>query len=135
MSVAPVTAELFRRHPDNPLLTAADWPIPVNVVFNPAAVEIDGETVLLARVEGRTGISHLTVARSANGVDGWTIDEEPLLAPIEGVEGEQWGFEDARVVWVDELERMLAGRVMADAAVPDDPGLGRMEVAARGVDA
>ena len=44
-------AELFRRHPANPILTAADWPIPVNVVFNPAAVEVGGETVLLARVE------------------------------------------------------------------------------------
>ena len=66
--------ELFRRHPGNPLLTAADWPTAVNVVFNPAAVEVAGETVLLARVEARTGISHLTVARSANGVDGWQID-------------------------------------------------------------
>ncbi len=109
MSVARVTAELFRRHPANPLLTAAGWPVPVNVVFNPAAVEIDGETVLLARVEDRTGISHLTVARSANGVDGWTIDEEPLLAPIEGVEGEQWGFEDPRVVWVEELDTHVIG--------------------------
>jgi pimeloyl-ACP methyl ester carboxylesterase len=27
------------------------------------------------------GISHLTVARSANRVDGWSIDAEPLLAP------------------------------------------------------
>ena len=95
--------ELFRRHPANPILTAADWPIPVNVVFNPAAVQVGGETVLLARVEARTGISHLTVARSANGVDGWKIDPEPLLAPVEGSDGEEWGFEDARAVWVEEL--------------------------------
>ena len=95
--------ELFRRHPANPILAAADWPIPVNVVFNPAAVQVGGETVLLARVEARTGISHLTVARSANGVDGWKIDREPLLAPLEGSDGEEWGFEDARAVWVEEL--------------------------------
>ncbi|MDX6580108.1 MAG: beta,4-mannooligosaccharide/beta,4-mannosyl-N-acetylglucosamine phosphorylase, partial [Gaiellales bacterium] len=43
--------ELFRREPANPILTAADWPIPVNVVFNPAAVVVGEETVLLARVE------------------------------------------------------------------------------------
>jgi predicted GH43/DUF377 family glycosyl hydrolase len=97
--------ELFRRHPANPILTAADWPTSANVVFNPAAVQVDGETVLLARVEARTGISHLTVARSANGVDGWKIAEEPLLAPRAGNEGEQWGFEDARAVWVEELSR------------------------------
>jgi predicted GH43/DUF377 family glycosyl hydrolase len=54
-----------------------------------------------------TGISHLTVARSANGVDGWRVAEEPLLAPQEGVESEQWGFEDARTVWVEELERFV----------------------------
>lgn len=97
--------ELFRRHPANPLLTAADWPTAVNVVFNPAAVQIGGETVLLARVEARTGISHLAVARSPNGVDGWSIDPEPLLEPVEGNEAEQWGFEDARAVWVEELGR------------------------------
>jgi predicted GH43/DUF377 family glycosyl hydrolase len=97
--------ELFRRHPANPLLTAEDWPTAVNVVFNPAAVQIGAETVLLARVETRTGISHLAVARSANGVDGWSIDPKPLLEPVKGIETEQWGFEDARVVWVDELGR------------------------------
>jgi beta-1,2-mannobiose phosphorylase / 1,2-beta-oligomannan phosphorylase len=99
--------ELFLRHPTNPILTAADWPYPVNAVFNPAAAEVDGRTVILARVEDLRGISHLTAARSANGVDGWEIDAEPLLAPEEGVPGEQWGFEDARVVWVGELGRWV----------------------------
>jgi len=75
------TAELFQRHAGNPILTAADWPYPVNAVFNPAATAVNGETVLLARVEDRRGISHLTVARSANGLDGWSIEPEPLLAP------------------------------------------------------
>jgi predicted GH43/DUF377 family glycosyl hydrolase len=102
-----VTRELFRRHPQNPLLTSEQWPYPVNAVFNPGAAVVAGETVLLARVEGLTGISHLTVARSANGVDGWSIASEPLLAPIDGVESEQWGFEDARCVWVDELDRWV----------------------------
>jgi predicted GH43/DUF377 family glycosyl hydrolase len=75
----------------------------VNVVFNPAAALVGGETVLLSRVETLTGISHLTVARSSNGVDGWRIAAEPLLAPAEGVESERWGFEDARAVWIEEL--------------------------------
>ncbi len=100
-----VRRELFARHPGNPLLTAEDWPTPVNAVFNPAAAVVDGETVLVVRVEALTGISHLTVARSANGVDGWRIAAEPLLAPDERIESEQWGFEDARAVWVDELDR------------------------------
>jgi beta-1,2-mannobiose phosphorylase / 1,2-beta-oligomannan phosphorylase len=96
--------ELFRRHPGNPILSPQNWPYPANAVFNAAAASVDGETVLLARVEDLRGISHLTVARSANGVDGWTIDAEPLLAPAPGVTTEQWGFEDPRVVWVDELD-------------------------------
>ena len=94
--------ELFERHPGNPILTAADWPYPVNAVFNPAATAVNGETVLLARVEDRRGISHLTVTRSANGLDGWAIEREPLLSPAEET-SEQWGFEDARLVRVDEL--------------------------------
>ena len=98
--------ELFQRHAGNPILTAADWPYPVNAVFNPAAAAANGETVLLARVEDRRGISHLTVARSVNGLDGWSVEPEPLLAP-DGETSEQWGFEDARVVWVDELDRWV----------------------------
>jgi predicted GH43/DUF377 family glycosyl hydrolase len=101
------TGELFARHPANPILTAQDWPYPVNAVFNPAAAQVDGATVLLARVEDRRGISHLTVARSANGTDGWTIEAEPLLAPDDSTASEQWGFEDPRVVWVDELDRWV----------------------------
>jgi predicted GH43/DUF377 family glycosyl hydrolase len=99
--------QLFHRHPANPILTADDWPQAVNVVFNPAAVEVGGETVLLARVEARTGLSHLQVARSANGVDGWQVAPEPLLAARNGHDDEQWGFEDARVVWVEELGRFV----------------------------
>jgi beta-1,2-mannobiose phosphorylase / 1,2-beta-oligomannan phosphorylase len=95
--------ELFTRHPANPILQASDWPYPVNVVFNPAAARVGDETVVIARVEDLRGISHLSVARSANGIDGWRIDPEPLLASEEGVESELWGFEDPRVVFVPEL--------------------------------
>ena len=99
--------ELFTRHPGNPILSAGEWPYPVNVVFNPAAAQLGDTTVVLARVEDLRGLSHLTVARSANGVDGWTIDPEPLLAAQDGVESEMWGFEDARVVFAPELGRWV----------------------------
>jgi predicted GH43/DUF377 family glycosyl hydrolase len=98
-----MTSGLFARSAANPILTADGWPIGVNAVFNPAAVQVGAETVLLVRVEDRRGISHLTVARSSNGVDGWQVDEEPLLSPTADAEDEQWGFEDARAVWVEEL--------------------------------
>jgi len=89
-------------------------------VFNPAAAEVDGETVLLARVEDRRGISHLTVARSPNGLDNWSVDPEPLLTPDEGIPSEQWGFEDARIVWVDELARWV---ITCTAYGPAGPGV------------
>ena len=43
--------EWFARHPGNPILTIDDWPYPANSVFNAGATVIDGETLLLVRVE------------------------------------------------------------------------------------
>ena len=40
-----------------------------------------------------------------------------------------------RIQHASLFERMLARRVVADATVADDPGLGRMQVAARRIDA
>ncbi len=69
--------ELLQRHKLNPILTAANWPYPINSVFNPGATLLaDGTTLLLCRVEDRRGQSHLCAARSANGVDGWRIDPD-----------------------------------------------------------
>lgn len=110
--------ELFHRLPANPILTADHWPYPVNTVFNPAAAQVGDTTVILARGEDLRGISHLTVARSANGIDGWTVDPEPLLAPAEGVESEQWGFEDPRVVFLPELDRWAITRTAFGPAGP-----------------
>jgi len=96
--------DLFRRHPGNPILSAPDWQYPANAVFNPGAAQDNGGTVLLARVEDRRGISHLTVARSVNGLDGWSVEPKALLAPRDQLHGERWGFEDARIVRLDELD-------------------------------
>ena len=102
-----MSGELLHRHAANPILTAEQWPYTVNAVLNAAAARVDGSTVLLVRVEDRRGISHLTVARSKNGLDEWAVEPEPLLAPDEDVASEQWGFEDPRVVWVEELGRFV----------------------------
>jgi predicted GH43/DUF377 family glycosyl hydrolase len=99
--------DMFERHPDNPLLTADDWPIRVNSVFNPGVCERDGDTVLICRVEDVRGLSHLWVARSADGIADWKIDEKPFLSPDQSVMEECWGFEDARVVFVEELGRWV----------------------------
>ncbi len=99
--------ELFRRHPGNPILTAADWPYPANSVFNAGATRLPhGETVLLVRVEDRRGISHLTVARSADGIGDWRIDPKPTLRPRPKAYPEElWGIEDPRIVYLPDIEQ------------------------------
>ncbi len=98
---------LFRRHPGNPILTAADWPYPMNTVFNAAATLLhDGTTLLLSRVEDRRGHSHLCAARSKNGIDGWQIDPRPTLEPDPiNYPEELWGIEDPRITFLPELEK------------------------------
>jgi predicted GH43/DUF377 family glycosyl hydrolase len=98
---------LFTRYPGNPILSREHWPYSINSVFNAGAVLLtDGDTLLLCRVEDRTGFSHLCVARSTNGVDGWRIDPHPTLMPnpVEFPE-EIWGIEDPRITYVPELEQ------------------------------
>jgi len=99
--------ELFRRYEGNPILTADHWPYPANTVFNAGATLLDtGETLLLVRVEDRRGISHLTAARSADGVTNWQIDPQPTLSPDpQNYPEEIWGIEDPRITWVEELNR------------------------------
>ena len=83
--------ELFHRHADNPILTASDWPYPAHAVFNAGACQVNGETVLLVRVEDRRGHSHLTVARSHDGVTNWRIDSQPSFAPIHAASRKKHG--------------------------------------------
>ena len=66
--------ELFQRCKKNPILTVEDWPYKAHSVFNPAAAIVNGITLLMVRVEDHRGFSHLTIARSKNGIDGWEID-------------------------------------------------------------
>ncbi|MGQ9632190.1 MAG: glycosidase [bacterium] len=96
--------ELFRRYENNPILTARDWPYPANSIFNAAATKIGGETLLLARVEDRRGISHLTAARSRDGITDWRVDPQPALMPDpENHPEEIWGVEDPRITYLEEV--------------------------------
>jgi predicted GH43/DUF377 family glycosyl hydrolase len=114
--------ELLHRYKLNPILTAADWPYPVNSVFNPGATLLaDGTTLLLCRVEDRRGHSHLCAARSANGIDNWKIDSRPTLpADPERFPEELWGIEDPRITYVPELSQYA---VVYTAYTRDGPGV------------
>jgi len=96
--------ELFQRHPDNPILTVSSWPYRANSVFNAAAAEVNGKILLLARVEDYRGISHLTAARSKDGITNWQIDSAPTLKPEpEKYPEELWGIEDPRITWIEDM--------------------------------
>jgi len=115
-------AELFHRHKKNPILTADNWPYPVNSVFNAGATLLqDGTTLLLCRVEDRRGLSHLCAARSVNGKDSWQIDQQPTLLPDpDNYPEELWGIEDPRITFVPELKKYA---IVYTAFTRDGPGV------------
>jgi predicted GH43/DUF377 family glycosyl hydrolase len=95
--------ELFSRYSGNPIIQTKDLPYPANSVFNAAATRMGGETLLLMRVEDRRGISHLSVARSKDGVTDWRIASKPSLMPEPAAHTEEiWGIEDPRITLLDE---------------------------------
>lgn len=99
---------MFLRSEHNPILTVDSLTFPANSVFNPGATVLqDGTTLLLVRVEDRRGLSAIHVATSTDGVTDWTVDETPLLGPDPNHTWCEWGFEDARVSWVDEIDRYV----------------------------
>ena len=103
----PVTpSDIFRRHPDNPIILVEQLPYRANSVFNPGAGRVGDDTLLLLRVEDLRGISHLLAARSRDGVTGWRFDPAPLIKPEPDTHPEEiWGCEYARLTWLPELDQ------------------------------
>lgn len=99
----------FARYEHNPILTPRDIPFDVDAVLNPGLAVVGNEILLLLRIEDTRGISAIYVARSANGVDGWRIEKEPLLRPgLPDHPLEEWGCEDARVTQIDDRRWVIA---------------------------
>src|SRR5438067_10856394 len=103
-----VYAELFVRFAGNPILSAQDLPYPAHTVFNAGACQVGDETVLLVRVEDRRGHSHLTVARSNDGVSNWRIESKPsFAADPANYPAEEWGVEDPRLRRVEYRDERI----------------------------
>ena len=93
----------------------------MNAVFNPGGAQFDGETLLLVRVEDRTGISHLGVARSADGLTDWVVDPDRSILPDLESEAERFGIEDPRITGCDdEYLIVYTGYSRGPARVPRD---------------
>jgi len=100
---------IFVRQGRGPIIVPDHLPFELDAVFNPGVAEVDGEVVLLLRIEDRQGISQIRVARSKNGVDGWRIADHPLLEPdLPEYPFEEWGCEDARITQIEAGEWIIA---------------------------
>jgi len=99
--------EHFKRYEGNPILTPEKWPYLANATFNPAATIFENQVLLLVRVEDMRGYSHLTIARSKDGITNWQIDEQPILEPDQQIDEEEWGIEDPRIVWLEERQEYV----------------------------
>ena len=64
MRIEPDPRELIHRYSGNPILEAGDFPKMVNAVFQSGRGCVEGRTLLLLRVESRSGLSSLGVAMS-----------------------------------------------------------------------
>ncbi len=94
-----IESHLLQRYNENPVLTAAAFPRPVNSVFNSGIAKWKDQYVLLTRVEDLGGSSFLWTARSEDGLN-FTPDPEPALLPArEGVYAlvEDCSIEDPRI--------------------------------------
>jgi len=99
--------KFFKRYEGNPILIPENWPYDVNSVFNPGAVNFDGEVLLLARVEDGQGYSHLTVATSEDGKTQWEISSTPALTAESGFGEAIFGLEDPRIVWQEDRQEYV----------------------------
>jgi predicted GH43/DUF377 family glycosyl hydrolase len=94
----------FKRYEKNPILTREDFPYSCNTVFNAAACKIQGQYVLVLRVEDRTGASHFTLSRSHDGYQ-FKGDSQPWVTPSTEPSYEiyeRYGIEDPRITQIGD---------------------------------
>ncbi len=88
---------------DNPILTVKDVPFRVNSIFNPGAIKIGNEYILLCRAEMPNGRSSFVIAKSKDGKK-FIVDDKPCLTPADHsdfLKYVEWGIEDVRISKID----------------------------------
>jgi predicted GH43/DUF377 family glycosyl hydrolase len=91
------------RYKDNPILVKEDVPFKVNSIFNPGAVKIDGQYLLLCRVEMPSGRSSFVLAFSDDGIS-FKVEDRLCLSPEDHknfYKYVEWGIEDPRVIKIE----------------------------------
>jgi len=95
--------DLLHRWEGNPIITLEDIPFPCNSVFNGTPAKLNGEYLLLLRVEGQRGYSFFALARSDDGLH-FEVEKKPVFLPA--TKGlfriyESRGIEDPRATFID----------------------------------
>ena len=104
LAALPAITIRARRLSDQPVLRPAAPPWMQAGAFNPAAVMIDGKTILLFRARDAHGTSRIGYAESADGLH-FKIDPAPVLEPAAPYE-RGGGVEDPRVVRIGTVYYM-----------------------------
>jgi predicted GH43/DUF377 family glycosyl hydrolase len=95
---------MLHRWKRNPIITLYDMPYRCNTVFNGSPIRLDGQYLMLLRVEGQQGYSFFALARSTDGLH-FEVDKEPWVLPAESGPFQIWeehGIEDPRITWIDD---------------------------------
>lgn len=91
------------KYKNNPIIVKDDVPFRVNSIFNPGAVKVGNDYLLVCRVEMPTGRSSFLLAKSKDGVK-FNIDSKLWLTPENHncfKKYVEWGIEDPRITKVD----------------------------------
>jgi predicted GH43/DUF377 family glycosyl hydrolase len=104
LAAPPAVTIQAERLSDRPLLRPAAPPWMEAGAFNPAAVLVDGKTVLLFRARDVRGTSRIGYAESADG-QHFKVDPRPVLEPVAPYE-RGGGVEDPRVLRIGTIYYM-----------------------------
>ena len=97
-------SKFVTRYKDNPILTKADIPYPVETVHNAGATKFDSRYIMLFRSHLDTGRSIIGLAESEDGFH-FEAREEPFMTPSQEPvfsEYEEYGVEDPRIAYLED---------------------------------
>jgi predicted GH43/DUF377 family glycosyl hydrolase len=100
---------MLHRWERNPIMTSLDVPYPCNTVFNGTPLKLNGEYIMLVRVEGLEGYSNFALARSNDGLH-WQISDQPFMMRAQAGPFKVWeenGIEDPRLTTIDGIHYIV----------------------------
>lgn len=101
--------DLLHRWERNPIITLRDVPYRCNTVFNGTPVRLNGDYLMILRVEGQQGYSFFALARSTDGLH-FTVDDSPCMQPATEGPWKVWeerGIEDPRLTTLEGKHYIL----------------------------